>query len=251
MPGWAAPAGAEEQVDAEPSDVPAGAPPWSAPFSVEDVSEPPIEEGPPLAGQLGAELQYTEEATKLARTQHSTHEGVPAPGEAGTSELRRHAVRHLSTPDRVAVNYHIVLTEERGNAGRTTRTLFIPATTITAPIQPIQILPVDEDRRRALIKVLFTSADGQYIAMGPRNLPTGFAFGNSTPATPGVPPPNAFLLAAADGVHEVKHTQDLFAVYLQDPNKGAAALSGAWVSIEVERGDPSLARVRPKGRPGG
>ena len=226
MPDWSDMMGAPRADETEP----AYAPPFR-PLPEQTSEEPPIEEGPPNPASLGGEIQRDKAADRIAAGQLPTT-------EAGTSELRARASEHLARPDRVQVSYHIVLTEERGNADWRGRTLAVGAA------QAVGVLGLDQNRRRAVITLISSTADGEYVALGREGelAPTEYSPGN------GVPPPNAYLLSTSQPTIEVKHVREVYAIFVPDPTKPSVGQT-AYLSIAIEAGDPSLAHDRPTSEP--
>lgn len=111
------------------------------------------------------------------------------PQAALGKELRKHPVIGDKKPDRLHVLYSITETEEKGAATALYRTL--PVTP-----QPVQILSRDNNRRRALITVVYsTPGDGDFVAIGNRELA---AFTWDPSQLDNFPPmTNAWLLGAA------------------------------------------------------
>jgi hypothetical protein len=156
----------------------------------------------------------------------------PGATKSMTRELRKLSFIGDTGPDRLHVTYHVVLTETRGNAKVTYRT--VPVGT-----QPVQILSKDEDRHLAQIIVAVATADGSFVALADRNL-QGF---NWNP-TLGMPPmPNVFLLPTTSPtfVYKVEHVEELWACFVPNPSIGTLGQT-AILSIEMEFGDAALRR---------
>lgn len=220
MPEWA------ERMGSQPTEGPSYSPPFR-PAPQEDTSEPPIEEGPQQPASLGGEVQLDKRSTEVAVAQSST-------AESSTSELRAHAGRHLASPDQVHVNYHVVLTEERGNADWRPRTIAVGT-------QPVRILGLDQNRRRCIITMVANTSDGEFVALGREGelAPDNYSAGNGTP------PVNAYLISTSLPSIEFKHVREIWAMFVPDPTKSNSGQT-AYLSILSEFGDAGLAHVVPK-----
>jgi hypothetical protein len=154
----------------------------------QDVSTPPIAGDLPASSYGGP--QTTLEGPGTPRD--TAVERLAAEGQRPyylTKELRKLPNIGDRGPDRVHITYHIVQTEEKGAMVATYRT--VPVTT-----QPQIILPRDNDRKRALLTVVYsTPGDGDFVAIGNREL-AGFTW---DPTSGGGFPPmnNAWLIGCA------------------------------------------------------
>lgn len=158
-------------------------------------------------------------------------------------------------PVRQHVEYHVVLTERRG-ARR-----WAPRNVIVGAGAPVQILGLNQNRKRAIIRIATSTPDGYFVALGlEASLPGA---GASTTFTAGVAAAIPEVLRQADLVplmvpaaspvpfsptsFVIEHVREVWALFVPDTvlaSKGQFAV----VSISEEVGDPALAEdetVRP------
>jgi len=110
--------------------------------------EPPLAE--PLVLPPGqAELEREQREAEITRPEVQAHKPGPEPA------VREHH------------EVHVVVTERRGNARWSTRTVQVGEA-------PIQLLGLSRGRRRAVLQVAASSGDGYFVAIGPKDrVPAG------------------------------------------------------------------------------
>jgi hypothetical protein len=204
----------DESIHPEQGDVPAGP------------------EGPPhtVAGGAGAPRQATTEQTAASQSQAT---------KLLTRELRKLPNIADRGPDRLHLTYHIVLSETRGNARDSFRT-------VPVGIKPVQILGKDEDRHVVHIICVSATADGSFVAIGDDQLQS-FSW---DPTTGQPPVPNVFLFpVTAPFVYKIEHVREVFACFVPNPSVQAAGQT-AILSLTAEFGDAALRKSSPAFQPG-
>jgi hypothetical protein len=144
--GWAAPFGepapdAELELHATEGQVAEGEGEGPPPEIISD--EPPLEE-PAVRPPGQARLEREQREEEITRPEVEAHRPGPTP------PVREHHVTH------------VVVTERRGNARWSTRSVLVGT-------KPVQLLGLNEGRRRVRLQVAYSSGDGYYLAVGPRD----------------------------------------------------------------------------------
>ncbi|MGA3023074.1 MAG: hypothetical protein ABSE66_09835 [Thermoplasmata archaeon] len=191
--------------------------------------EPPLEE-PAVRPPEQAELERKQREAEIVHPEVEAHEPGPVPPVRG----------HHQT--------HIVVTERRGNARWSTHSVIVGT-------KPVQLLGLNEARRRVRLQIAYSSGDGYYLAVGPLNrvpanvsttvgggdvMPTRLATAYLVPLmVPGGESPVPF---APDDL-PLDTVREVFAVFVPDTGLESNGQQ-AVVSVSEETGDMGLETER-------
>jgi hypothetical protein len=194
-------------------------------LAAEITSDEPEQPTPAVRPPGQAELEAEQREAEITRPEVE----AKAPGPAG--------------PVREHHQLHVVVTERRGNSRWHTHS-------VAVGLRPVQLLGLNEARRACRLQVAYSSGDGYYLAIGPKDsIPSGAS--TDVAAAVVLPPALGTAYLVPLMLHGESPTpfppddlplntvREIFAVFVPDSGLEAAG-QVAVVSVSEEVGDEAL-----------